>query len=160
MFNYASWTILSFPPLFIIAIFFRTIDEIEKVIEILAYSTLLIAAFLMMIFLLKVSDRSNFETIRAELAAWMGMHGNDISNYCTLAFPVILAWMLTKKSTLSILSLGAIAVTTLLCFSRTGYFLIIVGIFMYFILSGRLKWLPVIVAVLAQSLSFDPRYDY
>lgn len=154
LFNYASWTILSFAPLFIIAIFFRTIDEIEKVIEILAYSTLLIAAFLMMIFLLKVSDRSNFETIRAELAAWMGMHGNDISNYCTLAFPVILAWMLTKKSTLSILSLGAIAVTTLLCFSRTGYFLIIVGLFMYFILSGRLKWLPVIVAVLAAVLIF------
>lgn len=149
LFNYTSWTVLSFTPFLMIGLFYRTPEGIDKVIRILACSTMLIAAFMIMMYLLKVSDRSNFETIRAELAAWVGMHGNDISNYCILAFPVILAWTLTKKSVLPVLSLCAIVAGTLLTFSRTGYFLIIMGLFLYLMFSGRLKWLPVTVTVLA-----------
>jgi hypothetical protein len=152
--NYTSWTVLSFTPLLIIAIFYRSPEEVEKVIGFLAYSTILIAGFLMLIFVIKVNDRTNFETIRFELAAWMGIHGNDISNYCILSFTVILAWSLSKKSALSVLSLAAIIVSTLLCFSRTGYFLILAGLIMFFALSGRLKWIPIIAAVLTLVLVF------
>ncbi|MGI6086033.1 MAG: O-antigen ligase family protein [Acetivibrionales bacterium] len=154
LFNYASWTVLSFAPFLMIGLFCRTRGEIEKVIRILACSTMLIAGFMAMIFLLKVSDRSNFEAIRAELAAWTGMHGNDISNYCVLSFPVILAWAMTKKSVLSVLSLCAIVASTSLTFSRTGYLLIIMGLFLYLMFSGKLKWLPVTAIVLAVALVF------
>lgn len=150
--NYVSWTVLSFFPLVMIVVFMKNKKGIEKVILLLTGSTLIIAAYLLLIFLFKVSDRSNFETIRTELGQWIGMHGNDIINYFTLAFPVVLAWAFSKKSRLSYITLFGITAGTLLSFSRTGYFVVLFGFFFYLFLTRKLKWMPVIVILLVVAL--------
>lgn len=147
--NYVSWTVLSFVPLLIIVYFFSGSKGIEKVILMLIGSVILFAAFLLMLFAFKVSSKSDFEAIRTELGVWLGMHGNDISNYCILAFPVILAWAFSKKNAISFAALSSIAAGTLLCFSRTGYFLVLFGFILFLFLTGRLKWIPVVAGILA-----------
>ena len=155
--NYTSWTIMAFAPLILIVWFFSNSEGVESIIKLFAVSNLLIAGFLILVFVFKTGDKSNFEVIRAELSSWMGMHGNDISNYFVLAFPLVLAWAVSKKSIISIAALVGISIGTLLCFSRTAYFLILFGFFLYLILSRRFIWVPVFAAaIVALVLLFVP----
>lgn len=149
--NYVSWTVTALIPLFIIAYFFREKKDIDMIVRVLCISIVLLIGYLVFIYLFMSGSKSDFEMIRSDLAAFSGLHGNDIANYCLLSFPIVLAWALYKKGFLAFFTLAAIAVGTALCFSRTAYFLVPFGFFLFLFLSRKLKWIPVAAAIIVMA---------
>jgi hypothetical protein len=151
--DYVSWSFIVFIPLLIIVYFYREDKEIEKIIKTVAVSAVLLVGFIFWVFVFKVGNKGDFEAIRTELGIFTGLHGNDIANFFMLSFPVILAWAFCKKSRFSLFSLFFIIAGTVLCFSRTAYFVVAFSFLLFLFLTGKLKWIPIaaLAAVLAVS---------
>ncbi len=152
--QYVAWTVTAFIPLISIACFYRDSAGIDKLLKTLAVSVILLLGCLIFIYLFKITDRSDFEVIRSAIGGFTGLHGNDFANFCILSFPVIMAWALYKKSFLALFTLALIITGTLLCFSRTAYFILPAGFFLYVYFSGKLKWIPLIAIVLGLAVYF------
>lgn len=152
--DYVSWTFIIFIPLVAIAYYYREDKDIEKIIKTVSVSAVLLVGYLFVVFISRIGNRGDFEVIRAELGKFTGMHGNDIANFFILSFPVILAWALYKKSRFALFTLLVIVAGTLLSFSRTAYFVVIFGFFLFLFLSGKMKWIPIVALVAGLMINF------
>lgn len=152
--DYVSWSCLALVPMVGIAYFYRGEKDFERILKTISVSLVFLVGFLFFVFLFRVGNKGDFEYIRSVLGAYVGLHCNDIVNFFLLSFPVILAWAFHKKSRFSILALLAILAGTLLCFSRTAYFVVAFAFFLYLLLSGRSKWIPFVVLAAALLVNF------
>ena len=152
--DYVSATFLAFIPLLAISYYIRDEKGIDRIVKTIAISIVLLVGYMIFVYIFRIGNKGDFEYIRAEFGKYVGLHGNDIANFFILTFPVILAWTLSKKRLFSLLTLLAILAGTLLCFSRTAYFLIIFAIFLYPVLAGKIRWVPVIALAAGLALIF------
>ena len=151
--DYVSWSFIVFVPLVIIVYFYREDKEIEKIVKTVAVSVVLLVSFIFWVFIFKVGNKGDFEAIRIELGNFTGLHGNDIANFFMLSFPIILARAFYKKSLFSLFSLFFIIAGTILCFSRTAYFVVAFGSLLFLFLTRKFKW--VLIVALAGVLAFS-----
>ncbi len=151
--DYGAWTDIAIIPMLVIAYFYSTDREIEKIMITIEISLVLLVSYMFFIFIFKVGNMGDFEVIRAELGKYLGMHGNDVANYFIVVFPVMLAWALYKRNAVSFAALGLIAAGTILTFSRTAYFVVAIGLLLYLFFSGRFRWIPAVVLAATLAVS-------
>ncbi len=146
--NHVSWTITALVPMLLMAYFYRQGEDTERAVHTLAISAIMLMGYLLYIFAFKIHNRTDFEFIRTQLGKFTGLHGNDAANYCVLSFPVLLAGVMRKKKLLLLAALPLVAAGTAVSFSRTAYFLVPAGVFLFLLLSGRYKTIPLVALTL------------
>lgn len=141
-------------PLLLIPLYYQSEHEIHRITSVLAASITIISACVIALYLFVEPMKLDLNHFRGTLSAMLGIHGNDLANFCFLAVPFLLVMCLHKKTLWAygalLLTLGA----TALSYSRTAYFVVLFGVVMFFFVSGRLKYLPIIAIVTFLVLQF------
>lgn len=158
VYSYASTQYLSpiiiMLPLLLIPLYYQSENEIHRITTVLVASITIISACVIALYLLVEPLKNDLNHFRNTLSAVLGIHGNDLANFCFLAVPFLLVLCLYKKS---IWAYGALLLTlgaTALSYSRTAYFVVLFAIVLFYFISGRYKYLPIIAVVIFLALQF------
>lgn len=141
-------------PLLLIPMFYQSDEEIHRIVLVLAGSIALISVCVIGIYLLIEPMKLNFEHFRVTLSSVMGIHGNDLANFCFLAIPFLIVLCLHKKTLWTYGCMFLTLAATALSYSRTAYFIVLLAIVLFYLLSGRVKYLPAIALVIFFILQF------
>ncbi|NLO39205.1 MAG: O-antigen ligase family protein [Ruminiclostridium sp.] len=158
VYSYASTQFLSpiiiMLPLLLIPLYYQSEKEISRITTVLIASITIISACVIALYLFVEPMKLDLNHFRNTLSTMLGIHGNDLANFCFLAIPFLLVACLHKKNVWAygalLLTLGA----TALSYSRTAYFIVLFGIVLFYFLSGRYKYLPIIAIVIFLVLQF------
>lgn len=141
-------------PLLLIPLYYQSEKEIQRIIYVLAASIAIISVCVVAIYIFVEPMKLDFDHFRNTLSSVLGIHGNDLANFCFLASPFLIVLCLYKKN---IWVYGALFITlaaTALSYSRTAYFIILFGIVLFYFISGRYKYLPLITIFIFLVLQF------
>jgi len=158
VYSYASTQLLSpliiMLPLLFVPLYYQSEKEITRITTVLIASITIISACVIALYLFVEPMKLDLNHFRNTLSTVLGIHGNDLANFCFLAIPFLLVVCLHKKNLLAygalLLTLGA----TALSYSRTAYFIVLFGIVPFYFVSGRYKYLPIIAIVIFLALQF------
>jgi len=144
--------LLYFIPTFVIIKYAKGKKQLEFVVNILVFSAVAFALYLLFLFLFKSPDKN--ELARDYMTSILKIHGNAIATFLLVAFPIVLARYFTRQNLISaiclVLTIAAIGIT----YSRTAYLTLLFSLLAYLILSERAKLLPFfLVAVFALSFT-------
>lgn len=148
--------LLLFVPFVVIIGYARDQRSIHAIAWLYMISVFLLSAVLLVYYVFVVPDKGDFESVRSAFKELLSMHGNGIVDYYVLSFPIILSVAIHKKNPFVILTLGLSVVTVAILYSRGGYLSIGVAIVLFFVLSKRALWLPVIGFLGFLSIRFLP----
>lgn len=141
-------------PLILIPLYFQSERDIYRIVLVLTASITIISVCVIGIFLLKEPMKLNFEHFRGTLSTVLGIHGNDLANFCFLAIPFLIVLCLNKKAAWTYGCLFVTLAATALSYSRTAYFIVLFAIVLFYLLSGRFRYLPVIALIIFLVLQF------
>jgi O-antigen ligase len=147
-------------PILMILLFYNYEDK-HFIIDGVIFSLFILSITIIFIYVFIVPQKMNFNLIRGEIGAILGLHGNDIANFYIMGFPLVLAMYINSKKRLVqftfYLSLFAIAIL----FSRTAYVCVILTFLSYGVLRGKIdiKYFLTIIAV-GVMLLFLPEQVY
>jgi O-antigen ligase len=158
IYSYASTQLFSpiiiMLPLLLIPLYYQSEDEIHRITSVLAASITIISACVIALYLFVEPMKTDLNHFRGTLSTVLGIHGNDLANFCFMAVPFLLVVCLHKKT---LWAYGALLMTlgaTALSYSRTAYFVVLFGVVLFYFVSGRFKYLPIIAIVIFLVLQF------
>jgi O-antigen ligase len=141
--------------LILVVRYIRTEREIMSVVDGILISVSLLSIVLLIIYIFYVPDKHDFEEVRGRFEEILYLHGNSIARFYIIAFPLLQAYVLNKKKvSIAVLPLWILAAGLL--YSRTAYLAIILSTLLFFIISGRKKVVPLIVALLIAGVLVMP----
>lgn len=148
--------LLLFVPFVVIIGYARDQKSITAVAWLYMITVFLLSTVLLAYYIFVVSDKANFEAVRSSFMELLNMHGNGIVDYYVLSFPIILSMAVYKKNPFVILTLVLSVVTVAILYSRGGYLSIGMAVVLFFVLSRKALWLPVIGFLGFLSIRFLP----
>lgn len=158
VYSYASTQFISpifiMLPLLLIPLYYQSEHEIHRITSVLVTSITIISACVIALYLFVEPMKLDLDHFRSTLSSVMGIHGNDLANFCFLAVPFLLVICLHKKTVWAYGALLLTLIATALSYSRTAYFVVLFGVVLFFFVSGRLKYLPIIAIVIFLALQF------
>lgn len=158
VYSYASTQYISpviiMLPLVLIPMYYQSERDIYCMILVLTASITIISVCVIGIYLLKEPMKLNFEHFRGTLSSVLGIHGNDLANFCFLAIPFLIVLCLNKRAVWTYGCLFVTLAATALSYSRTAYFIVLFAIVLFYLLSGRVRYLPVIALIIFLVLQF------
>jgi O-antigen ligase len=138
-----------FLPLILIVKFIRDETGLTKVLYGLFCSLFSLSVYILVTYIFFVQDKTNFEVIRLELGTFLNLHGNEIADFYIISLPVLAAFLFHKKNAFLISTLLLSIMAIAILYSRTAYFTIVLSLIFLFAISGRKKYLPILIAALA-----------
>ncbi len=134
--------ILQFLPLILIAALVQTEKHIVQLVKSLIVSLFIFSSFIILVHILVVPDKTNFEVVRATIGLYFHSHGNSIANFYVIGYPLLLAYFMEKKNVFTAATLILSVIGIMLLYSRTAYAIVIISTFLFMIKSGRSRFLP------------------
>jgi O-antigen ligase len=138
--------LIYFIPFIFIIKFCKKISDLEYVINTLVLSIGLLAIFIIYSYLFGIEDRSSMEVV-GETTSLIGLHRNAVADFFIAGFPIILARYFLKKNIINILVVWLSVVAIGFLYSRTAYGLLILSTVLYFYVSRRIKFSPLLIAI-------------
>jgi hypothetical protein len=142
-----------FLPIIVVIKYVKNTNNLEFIIKTLNLSVLICSISILFIYFLKVPGRNALEANQNYLY-YLGLHRNALANYIILGLPFFIARCFLKKNIFNLLSICLCIIAGGFLFSRTAYVNIILAFMLYFFISKRKKFLPVLVAMIAFFLIF------
>jgi O-antigen ligase len=120
----------------------------------IAVALVLLSLFLLGVYLDNIGQDVN--ELSDTYAALLGAHRNDLATFFIVGFPFLIARLLVKKDTASVLCLGVTIAGTGILFSRAAYFNVLFALVFYPILSKRRQFLPGLIICSLMLAAFTP----
>ena len=158
VYSYASTQFISpiiiMLPLLLIPLYYQSENEIHRIASVLVASITIISACVIALYLFVEPMKMDLNHFRSTLSTMLGIHGNDLANFCFLAVPFLLVVCLHKKTAWAYGALLLTLCATALSYSRTAYFVVLFGVVLFYFVSGRFKYLPIIAIIIFLVLQF------
>jgi len=144
---------LWFLPFLLIAGFTRNKKDLVLLLDIVQAGVILLSIFLLVVYLLYVPDKRDFAIVRGTFGTLLNMHGNELSSFYIVVYPLILARLIHKRTPFNWVGSILSVITMLMLFSRAAYVLVVLSSIMLLLLERQLKMLP-LLALAAATLVF------
>ena len=144
---------LWFLPFFVIAGFARNRKDLVLVLDIAQVGVIFLSIYLSAVYLLYVPDKGSVQVVRETFSVLLNMHGNELSSFYIVMYPLVLARLIHKRSLFNWVAFCLSILAVFILFSRAAYALLVVSSVMLFLLERRQKMLP-LLALAAATLVF------
>lgn len=154
--SYMVKPLLIFIPFILISLYIRTRENLNKIIVSVIGAIFILSCAILLFYVFSIPDNPAVRQVRFSIADAFGMNTNNLADFYIIAFPLVMAYTIYKKSLFPIiicfLSLASIGIL----YSRSAYLSVLAGILLYFIISGRWRWIPVYIGAFLLSLWLIP----
>lgn len=148
--------VVQFLPLLFIAALVQTEEDVIYLLNSLVVSLLTMSSLLILIYILIVPDKTNFEIVRENFFSIFHIHANSIANFYIIGYPLLLAYFMEKKSVFAASALLLSLVGIMLLYSRTAYAVVILSTLVFLLISGRSRVLPITTILLGLLVIMAP----
>ena len=146
--------LLYFFPIIVVVKYVQTKEDIEFIVYSITILLISLSLVLLFIIFFKIKSISNLSEINDYFANFFGMHRNDIANFYILGFPIVFARFIRKKTAVNLIIVILASAGIGFLFSRTAYFTLLISPIIYFAISNRKKWIPIVVVIMLCTLPF------
>jgi O-Antigen ligase len=140
--------LIYFIPAIIISQYVYTTKDIERVVQTINWSITALSLVIIGFFFFNPHLILDPSSTRRFYASSFGLHTNSIANYYIIGFPFVLTDLFRGKLLTGAVKILICAAGIVPLFSRSAYFLFIASFFIYLFISGRRKWLPLLMAAM------------
>lgn len=146
--SYLIKPLIYFIPFVIIVKYAVQFQEIQKVLNYLVWSLVVLSFYLLYTFLFKLPARGNVDAVNKYYQLVLGLHRNDLANFFIVGFPILLAKFFIRKNMLHFLLIIFVVGSIGFLYSRTAYFTVLLAVIFYLFISRRAKVLPIFLVVI------------
>lgn len=139
--------IVYFLPFVIVSLYAAATDRIRLVFNTIAISTTCVAAYILFLYFARVPDRLDMDAAAELYSQMLGLHRNQIATFFILGFPFMVSNFFMKKTIYNLIALFVVIAAAGFCFSRTAYATIMGSFILYFLISNRKAYLPILIVL-------------
>jgi len=147
--------IIYISPFILILGYVRNEKKLIYLHNVIILSMLICSTVLILFYVFYIVDKSYWHHVRNSLGAFFGLHPNDIAIFYIIAYPLILANFIYKKTAYSLVCLLLTLTAVILLYSRTAYVLVVFATIALFLLEKRKKWFLVFCTAMVLLLTFS-----
>lgn len=131
--------LLHLVPLLLITSYIRSKRDINKILLTFVICLLIFAATTLFFYVFFIPNKALYSMVRLMISEYIGFHGNSISSFYIITYPLLLAYAISTRSKLAIASTALSLCTVGILYSRMAYLMIIFATFAFMLVSRRSK---------------------
>jgi O-Antigen ligase len=140
---------LLFLPFFVITAFASKRKDFALILDTAQAGTLLLSIYLCVVYLFFIPDKGDFEVVRQTFGVLLNMHGNELSSFFIVMYPLIFARLIHKRTLFNLAAFGLSVCSVFILYSRAAYLLLVFASILLLLLERRPKLLLLALAAVA-----------